>query len=218
MNLIDKLIGVIVSPRQVMREIGERPMIEEAVLIVGLLSVLMATSAFVQVGKINYVYEGFEGAQADMMASIGVLSGVAGALIGVFIGWAVLSAAVHVIGMALGGEGEFKQTLAITGYSLVPMILGGLVILALTMMVDPITITISASNPMAAGQTMQGIYGSPLYVAMDAVRIISKIWGMFLIFLGVQNTHKISASGAAAAAGIPTILSLALSYGPRLLF
>lgn len=60
MSFVEKIVETIKNPKNVMKSIAEEPLIEEAVMIVGLYAVLGALVAYVQSYKVTYVFEGLE--------------------------------------------------------------------------------------------------------------------------------------------------------------
>ncbi len=150
MSFAEKITGIITNPKETMKSIAEEPHIEEAVMIVGIYAVLSALMGYVQLNKVTYIYEGFENMPSSMQ-SIMTISAVVGGLLGAFIIWLIGTGVIHLISMALGGEGKFHpQMTTIIGYSMVPLIFGGIISLLLVFSSDPVTITISRTNPMAA--------------------------------------------------------------------
>ncbi|MDW7728031.1 MAG: YIP1 family protein [Candidatus Methanoperedens sp.] len=100
MNFIEKITGTMRKPKNAMNSIAEQPMIEEAVMIVGIYAVISAVSALVMSDKITYVFEGVENMPSSMQ-SITAIIGVVGALIGAFLIWVVGTGIIHLISMAL---------------------------------------------------------------------------------------------------------------------
>ncbi|NJD76391.1 MAG: YIP1 family protein [Candidatus Methanoperedens sp.] len=199
MNFTEKIIETIKNPKNAMKSISEQPMIEEAVTIVGISAVLGALAAYIQSYKVTYVFEGFpEMPASTMMAIFGILV----ALIGSFIGWFIIAGIVHLVSMALGGEGKFHpQMMTIAGYSFIPMIFANLISIAMLLIIDPITITISPTDPTA----MREFYESSYFINLNIIAIIMQIWASIILFFGIQEAHRLSAAKSAIVAGIPLV-------------
>ena len=105
MDFIEKIIETIKDPKSAMKYISEQPMIEEAVAIVGIYAVLSALAGYVQSYKVTAIYEGFENMPSSLQ-SITTIFTVVGGLAGAFIIWLVGAGIIHLISMALGGEGK----------------------------------------------------------------------------------------------------------------
>jgi hypothetical protein len=199
MNFVEKIAGTIKNPKNAMKSIAEQPMIEEAVAIVGIYAVLSALAGYVQSYKVTIIYEGFENMPSSMQ-SITTIFAVVGGLVGAFIIWVVGAGIIHLISMALGGEGKFyPQMVTIVGYSMVPMLFAGIIALAMLFMLEPMTITISRTNPMAVKE----LYNNPSIIASSIIGLIMQIWFSIILFFGVQSAHKLTPARSAIAAGIP---------------
>lgn len=199
MNFVEKIAGTIKNPKNAMKSIAEQPMIEEAVMIVGVYAVISALAGYVQSYKVTIIYEGFENMPSSMQ-SITTIFAVVGGLVGAFIIWVVGAGIIHLISMALGGEGKFyPQMMAVVGYSMVPMLFAGIIALAMLFMLEPMTITISRTNPMAVKE----LYNNPSIIASSIIGLIMQIWFSIILFFGVQSAHRLTPARSAIAAGIP---------------
>ncbi|VVB96002.1 Yip1 domain protein [uncultured archaeon] len=199
MNFTEKIIETIRSPKNAMKSISEQPMIEEAVTIVGISAVLGALAAYIQSYKVTYVIEGFPEMPSSTMMGI---FGIVVALIGSFIFWFIIAGILHLVSMALGGEGKFHpQMITIVGYSFIPMIFASLISIAMLLIIEPMTITISPTDPTA----MKRFYESSYFINSSIIEIIIQIWASIILFFGIQEAHKLSAAKSAIVAGIPLI-------------
>ena len=204
MNFVEKISGIINNPKETMKRISQEPHIEEAVMIVGIYAVLSALTGYVQLNKVTYIYEGFENMPSSMQ-SIMTISAVVGGLLGAFIIWLIGTGVIHLISMALGGEGKFHpQMTTIIGYSMVPLIFGGIISLLLVFSSDPLTITISRTNPMAANE----LYNSSNFLISMIVGLVFQIWFTALLFFGLQNAQKLSPEKSAVIAILPLAISV----------
>ncbi len=204
MSFIEKIAGTIKSPKNAMKYVAEQPMIEEAVAIVGIYAVLSALAGYVQSYKVTFIYEGFENMPSSL-PSIMAIFAVVGGLVGAFIIWLVGAGIIHLISMALGGEGKFyPQMMTVVGYSMIPMIFAGIISLVMLFMLEPVTITISRTNPMA----MKELYNNPYIIASSIVGLIMQIWFSIILFFGIRSAHKLTPARSAIAAGIPLAVIL----------
>ncbi len=199
MNFIEKIIETIRNPKNAMKSVSEQPMIEEAVMIVGISAVVGALAAYIQSYKVTYVIEGFpDRSSSTTMAIFGIL----GALIGSFIIWFIIAGILHLVSMALGGEGKFHpQMITIVGYSFIPMIFSNLISITMLLIIEPMTITISPTNPTA----MKELYESSFFMNSSIIEIIIQIWASIILFFGVREAHRLSTAKSAIVAGIPLI-------------
>jgi hypothetical protein len=199
MNFIEKVVETIKNPKTAMKSIAEQPMIEEAVAVVGIYAILSALVGYVQSYKVTYIYEGFGNMPSSMQSAMTIFA-VVGGLIGAFIVWLVGAGIIHLISMALGGEGKFyPQMMTVVGYSMIPLIFAGIISLVMLFMLEPMTITISRTNPMAVKE----LYNNPYIIASSIIGLIMQIWFSIILFFGIQSAHKLTPAKSAIAAGIP---------------
>ncbi len=208
MNFIEKIVETIKNPKSAMKHIAEQPMIEEAVMIVGILAVIGALVAYVQSYKFVIIFE-------NLPPSMGYLSNqslkttisIVSALISPFIGWLVGTGVIHLISVALGGEGKFyPQMMTVAGYSMIPKLFEVIISLALFLMVAPVTVIMDITDPMAAKALMDTPYSSILNIIGRIMELLTAV----IMFYGVKNSHKLSSGKSAFAVGIPLVFSYLL--------
>ena len=205
MNLMERITGMVTRPKETIKDISENPYIEEAVLIVGITSVFYAISAYLVQSKIIYDYSAIDMSGMETLKLIMTLTPIIMALIGVFIMWVIAAGIVHLISVALGGEGKFIQMLVVYGYAYIPIIISTFIGIILMNFVDPITITISPTG--AAGNMMGDFTSNPFYQASLASGTIFKLWSIGLVFMGVRHIHGLNVNRALIAVALP-LLSL----------
>jgi hypothetical protein len=204
MNFADKIGGVIKRPGNAMKTIAEAPLIEEAIMIVGIFAVTSALAGYVQSLKIIYDFQGLETPISSMQSIIAIVT-IVSALIGAFLIWLIGTGIIHLISMALGGEGKFSpQMLTVVGYSMIPLIFASIIELFLLSMADPVTVTISPGS--TAG--LKELYNNPYFLGASIVGLITQAWFSFLLYFGIQSAHKLSPSKSAIVAGIPLAMSI----------
>ncbi len=211
MNFVEKITGIITNPNETMKNIAQEPLIEEAVMIVGLYAIISALAGYVQSYKVTYIYEGFENMPSSM-GSIIAITAVVGGLLGAFIIWLIGTGIIHLISMALGGEGKFSpQMITIVSYCMIPLVFGGIISLLLLFTSEPMTITISRTNPMAAKE----LSNSSNFLISMIIGLLFQIWFTVLLFFGLKSAQNLTAEKSAAIASIPlaiTVISLLWSF------
>ena len=205
MNLMERITGMITHPKETIEDISENPYIEEAVLIVGVTSVFYAISAYLMQNKIIYDYGDLDVGGMETFKLITTVTPIIMALIGVFVMWVIAAGVVHLISVALGGEGKFIQMLVVYGYAYIPIIISTVVGIILMNFVDPITITVSSTG--AANNSMADFMSNPLYQASLVSGTLLKLWSIGLVFMGVRHIHGLSGNRALIAVALP-LLSL----------
>jgi len=209
MNFVEKITGIINNPKETMKNIAQEPLIEEAVMIVGILAIIGALAAYVQSYKINIVFENVPPGMESILpgGSMYIMITIVSALIGTFFGWLIGTGIIHFISKALSGEGKFyPQLITAAGYSMIPQLIGAVLSIALFLNMDTVTITMDMANPRA-GNTMMN---TPFFLEMQMISVILMLWGAMIFVFGVQSVHKLSTGKSAVAVGIPLAVSLLL--------
>ncbi len=201
MNFAEKFVETIKNPKNAMKSIAEQPMIEEAVVIVGILAILGAIAAYVRSYKLVIIIENMP----PSLQSIMTVTSIVSAVIGIFLIWLVGSAVLHFISMILSGEGKFyPQMMTVVGYSMVPLIFADIISLALLLMMEPTTVVISPTNTMAVKE----ISNNPYIIGSNIIGTIIQVWVSVILFFGVQSAHRLTPVKSAIVAGIPLAVSI----------
>jgi len=204
MNFVEKIKGALSDPKNTLKSIAEEPIIEEAVVIVGIYAVLASVAAYIQSYKITYVFEGFNNIPSSMQFLMTV-SVIVGALIAPFIIWFIVAGVIHLLSLAAGGEGRFyPQVITIAGFSMLPMIFNGIISIGLFSLIEPQTIIISLANPA----DMNEIYSNPSFIVSGLAGIIIQIWSTIILYFGIQSSHKLSSNSSVIIATIPLLFSV----------
>jgi len=206
MNLMERITGMITHPKETIEDISENPYIEDAVLIVGITSVIYAISAYLMQSKIIYDYGDMDISGMETFKLITTVTPIIMGLTGVFVMWFIAAGIVHLISIALGGEGKFIQMLVVYGYAYIPIMISTVVGIILMNFVDPITITISSAG--ASNNSMADFMSDPLYQASLVSGTLLKLWSIGLVFMGVRYIHGLSGNRALVAVALPLLFLL----------
>jgi hypothetical protein len=202
MNFVERVKGVISEPKKTMNDISEQPMIEEAVLVIGIYAILTATAAYIQSYKITYDFGGLDNMPSSMQSLMTVIT-MAGALIAPFITWIIVTGVIHFLSMATGGEGKFyPQMMTIVGFSMLPLIFNGIISIGLFSMIEPKTINIA--DPVA----MKEFYSNSYFLVSMLSGIIIDVWSTIILYFGIMSAHKLSSNSSAIIAAIPLVFSV----------
>jgi hypothetical protein len=208
MSLKNNITGMIASPGQAIEKIGQKPYIEEAVLIVGICAILSGINAYFASKKFIYDYSGFDAQAMEYIKFINTITPIItiiAATIGVIIIWIIAAGIVHVIGIALGGEGKFTQLLVIYGYAYIPVIFGISISMILMSFVEPVTIAITASG---APPDVMGVTSNPYYQGSIIITYLMKLWSIGLVYLGVKYVHSLTSGRALITVSIPLLFMI----------
>ena len=201
MNLLNKITGILIKPEETIKEISDRPYIEESFLIVGIIAILNAISVYIM--PIIYDFSELPPEGLEFVKFLTTVVPIISALIGVIIMWIIAAGIIHFISVALGGEGKFTQMLVVYGYSRTPLIINGVIGIILFSFIEPITITISATT--GTGNPMGELLSNPYYMAIVIIGYIMQLWAIGLMFLGVKYVHNLSTNKALIAIALPLL-------------
>jgi len=202
MNLLNKITGILIKPEETIKEISDRPYIEEAFLIVGIIAILSAISAYLM--PIIYDFSDLPPEAMEIVKFSTTVLPIVSALIGIIIMWIIAAGIIHFISVALGGEGKFTQMLVVYGYSRTPLIINAVFGIILFSFIEPITITITMTAA-GAGNPMGEMLSNPYYVAIMIIGYIMQLWAIGLMFLGVKYVHNLSTNKALIAMALPIL-------------
>lgn len=195
MSFFEKIIGVIKKPENEMKGIAENPMIEEAVMIMGVYAALGAIFAYIMSFNMKIDLEGFD----DFRSTFTIIV-IVSAFISVFIFWPITTGIIHLLSIASGGEGKFyPQMMTITGFSMLPMIPAAIINIGLFLIMGaqiPVT-----SNPMEVNT------GQPI-IFSEIAGVIFQIFSTIILYYGIRNAHNLSSRTSGVIASIPLFLSL----------
>jgi hypothetical protein len=206
MKFGEKITGIITNPKETMKNIAAEPLIEEAVMIVGIYAIIGALAAYIQTSKIKIVFVNVKPEMQSFLPneSTTMMIAIVSALVGPFILWLIGTGIIHFISKAFGGEGKFSpQLITAAGYSMIPHIIGVVLSLALYLNMAPVTITMDMTNPKSGNGMM-----TPFLYEMSIINLILMLWAGMIFFYGVQSVHKISPGKSAIAVGIPLAFSI----------
>ena len=207
MSFIDRIMGTITNPNNETKKIAQQPMIEEAVMIIGIYAIFSAIAAYIYSYKITYIIEGFDIVPSSMQSLITLSSIVAALIVPLFI-WLIGTGVIHLLSMAAGGEGKlYPQMLTIVGFSMLPLIINGIISIGIFSMIEPRAINISPSDPMA----MKELYPSPSFMASELFGIMIQVWSTIILYFGIRHAHKISIASSTIIAAIPLGISVILT-------
>jgi hypothetical protein len=193
MSILEDISGVLFSPVSTFREILEAgPSLPRAALIVLLASISNGLSGIAAQGAFISLAESLPGLGAS--PNVGSITNpvelILRSVIGGFFGWGFLTGVLFPISRFLGGTGEFRDTLALLGFAMLPDIFQA-----------PVAAVVMLTGGLA-GTLISGIFG-----------LIIGIWILVLDVLAVRESQKISTSRAIAAVLITlTILILAFLF------
>ncbi|MCL7413947.1 MAG: YIP1 family protein [ANME-2 cluster archaeon] len=200
MNVLNKITGILIKPEETIKEISDRPYIEESFLIVGIIAILSAISVYLM--PIIYDFSDLPPEAMEFVKIMTTVVPIISALIGVIIMWIIGAGIIHFISVALGGEGKFIQMLVVYGYSRTPLIINAVIGIILFSFIEPITITMTAAG---SGNPMGELLSNPYYMVVLFIGYIMQLWAIGILFLGVKYIHNLSTNKALIAIALPLL-------------
>ncbi|MFV9629956.1 MAG: YIP1 family protein [Methanosarcinales archaeon] len=201
MSMISNITGIIVSPGQTIEKIAEKPYIEEAVMIVGIVAILSGISGYLALNIFSFDFGDMSPDEIKLINTIILVGGVVGPILTIMVMWIIATGVVHLISVALGGEGKFTQMLVIYGYANIPILIGVVIGVILMMFIEPITISISAGSPDVTGE----LISNPYHRSSIIISYLMKLWSIGLVFMGVKCVHSLTGGKALIAVAIPLL-------------
>ncbi len=196
-------INLIINPFQFYRDFKEK---EEVKLLFPIVILLIMGVLTVFVGyrtSINMTIPDVSGAEAPMssnMALVGAAIGGVTATVGMAMMWVIKSAVYNFIFKKMGGHGNFKRTLYITGTAAVT----GIFVLVLSIIFPP-------KIDMTAMQQSLDLFS----VIRDSFNLFV-LWELFLLTVGFAIEHGLSYKKAAIPVLIFHLVSVVLSIAMAL--
>ena len=208
-SLRDELRGMLIQPNQTMATVAPN-LSKGALIVVG----LIVTAGIRATLEVAYTAGGnIVGVRKRIMPRIlpgkprrrrGVnylrtlgfaIGGAVGALIGIVMAWASLTALLHLIARALGGTGKYRNLLALMGYAATPMILTTLVSIV-TYIISPVLLP-----------NLGGAVWGPLHTLIGW---IGMAWGWpgLLSYHALRHSQRLSVGKAGGIVAVVHILML----------
>lgn len=172
------------------------------VLVVGLLGLLSAVPTLLLV--LRGVPPGAQG-----IVGVGLAIGAVFGLVGPFIVWLLYAIVFYALSIAFGGEGEFRELFALTGWGFLPRILGAAVsAIVLFVVIGGVSAPESAEAMRGFQQQLQS---NPLVRASTVVGIGVTLWSGYIWTHAVATARELAVRQAAVVVGIPVALSIGWS-------
>ena len=192
----DRLWGVIRRPAAAYRDIGKRPDYIGPLVVLVMNALIMGAFFLMLSSKVTttVLINGTASTVSILETGRGIgfwMAGAASILTNVILGmiYLVIGAAfAHFAFKITGGLGRKGQTVAIVGYSMIPVILFRLVGLLIAFFTIP-TYHLSIYNEI---QIVQLIFASPVWLTIDFMTTAAFVWTGFLLIFGIREAHDTS--------------------------
>ncbi|MHA2423555.1 MAG: YIP1 family protein [Candidatus Thorarchaeota archaeon] len=209
LGIRDRLWGVIRQPAPTYRDIGQRPDYAGPFVIIIINALIMAgffLSISSKIHRTVYVNQTLgtrapasvltlpEGTDYMLSAIISILPNILIGMVYLVIG----AAFAHLAFKITGGTGNRRKTVAIVGYSMLPVMIFRLVGLLIVQLTLPDYYLVGPLDPggMSAAAIVAEIYASGIWFAVDVLMTLSFIWVGFLLIFGFREAHDASTTWA----------------------
>jgi len=208
MGTFERIWGVLRRPSAAYRDIGQRPdaagpfimILMNALVIAGLFialsskvtAVVIVNATTRETANVN-VLASPHGAYFYLLAFVGMLPSIMLGLAFLLVG----TAFAHFAFKLTGGSGGKMKTLAIVGYSMLPVILVRFISIAVVIaMVPQYPTTVNFYNADALATITPAIvnfaYSSSVWSIIDLMTTGSFVWTGFLLIFGIREAHDTS--------------------------
>ncbi|GGL60450.1 Yip1 family protein [Halocalculus aciditolerans] len=196
------MFRALVDPNAFFGERAGDPSLRRPALVVATVAVIGTISAAYSLSVMRAQLP----AEAQGLVTIILGVGVAGSLLGPFIGWLVFSLFYYLISGFFGGEGSYRDTLALAGYGYLPRVFGAVVALALTV------VLYQTVPPTGNYQTYAAAIAASPYTKLSTVLgWVFLVWQGFLTTYAVKHARSVSFRDAAISVWVPVGLYLLVS-------
>ncbi len=211
MGFINRIINTLVRPKKAIENILSMPLIEEAVMIVGIYAILSAAVSYIRSTKIKIITQGATQLNPELASTFSIIIPI----IFAFITWFILTGIIHTISIAAGGKGKFyPQMIVLVGFAMLPLIFGSIISALIISTAGASTVTISLENPLTTQQAIRDLQNRTPFLVSTIINSVAWIWSLAIIYLGLQTIQKLSKGKALITIAIPLFLILLMIYGP----
>jgi hypothetical protein len=194
---------------------GERIKEPEDLKIPGIIVITGAIIAAVGSYLLSGLYEGlYMAAAGEGMASLlGIFGVVSGFFAFILIWWVIFSGIFYLLSMAFAGAGTFRRTLEFAGYGLVPVIIGSVISVLLSLYYLPmieVPVISNIQDPAAVQRFMSGILEDPAFREFTQLSTITSIifltWSANLWIFGIKHARALSFRNAIIVVLVPVVI------------
>lgn len=203
--MFENIGTLLTNPDRFFDRRGRDPSLREPLLVVLLIAIISAISGAVT------IYQFVDAVPSEVQIFL-LIGGVIGVVIGAvapFIGWLLYALAFHVITYFFDGEGEFRDTFALTGWGYAPRVAYAIIALVMTVY---LTQTMGTPSDVAGFQTYSAELQSQLvYQVLNAGSILFLLWSAYIWIPAVQRARNVTKRQATITVAIPVAFGILLT-------
>jgi Yip1 domain. len=151
-----------------------------------------------------------QGAGEGMASLLGIIGGVSAFFGFLIMWWVVLAGVFFILSRFFKGEGDFKRILEVVSFGLVPVIIGSLISLGLSLYYIPLVkvpVLKSFTDPVAVQTAMEKVLLDPAYKEFMLVTVLISVififWGANIWIFGMKYARNLTLKNSALTVGIP---------------
>jgi hypothetical protein len=148
------------------------------------------------------------------MESIIAISTTLGALLGIFVFWAIWAGVFYLVSSVFKGQGTFKRSLEFVGYGYLPQIFGAILTSIVALQYIPRVIvphitSAATQDPQLIQEAVKALMHDPAMREMtqitSIISIVFLLWSANIWIFGMQHARRLSPRDAALCVGIPVV-------------
>lgn len=177
-----------------------------------------AAAAYIISGIYSEMLSGLAGGIGPLIGIIGAISAFFGFII---IWWIIFSGVFYGISMAFKGDGTFKRTLEFAGLGLVPVIIGSVISLLISLYYVPfieVPVISGFTDPAVIQEAMSEILRDPAFreftQVSSLISVIFLAWSANLWIFALKHARSLSIRKAALTVLIPVVISIIVLLVP----
>jgi hypothetical protein len=156
-----------------------------------------------------------------MGAVIGIISAISAFFGFIIIWWIIFSGVFYGISMAFKGKGTFKRSLEFAGLGLVPIIIGSVISLLISLFYVPlieVPVISGITDPAVIQEAMREILRDPAFreytQISSLISVIFLAWSANLWIFALRHARSLSIRQAALTVLIPVVISVIVILVP----
>jgi hypothetical protein len=198
-----ELRDLLLVPDKFFREKGDDSRLARPALIVGIVGVLSAISAyFVTQVTIQAVLPALPSGTQQYMG-IAIAFGLIGGILGAYILWLVSTIVFFAISALFKGTGGFRKCLTFIGYGFLPQIIGGMINIYLMYQFASTVQIPRITDPTLVNQIMQSLMSNPYFELATLVGILFLLWSANIWIFGLKYARNLEIRDAAITVIVP---------------
>ncbi|MFC7236488.1 Yip1 family protein [Halosegnis marinus] len=194
------MLDILFSPDRFFRERAGDPGLGGPVAVVAVVALLGAVAAYPAAEAVAAALP----AEAQGFSGITIATTLIGAFVGPFVVWILFAAVFHGLSAFLyDAEGDFRDTLAFTGWGFVPAIVTAVVGIVVGFLVWGSVQFPDATDPQAVQQFTREIRQRPEFIVSGVVGLVVLLWRGMLWTFAMQHCRNIEFREALVTVGVP---------------